>query len=306
MQIHVSKGDSVKHSKKDEWGLGKVIEMSEHHAIIFFLGASKNPIKISTKYIHLIDLADPQEDPRILHLPSDEDLVKDNSKNYMTFEVAEERFKKLFPFWFEDEQYLKLERKYKWDAHELMEELLNNDETHRLLVESDFDEFARRALKVVGAVNLLSPYENMALNDAVKGEREKEIFSRALAELLHSDEAPEVRFNLFSETLFNLPAHGARLHTWPVQTIFPYIMFPEKEMFLKPGVTQEAAKRLAFQINYRSEPNWLTYSKLLMLADILFEKLAKYKPQDFIDIQSFIWYVSDDIYDRFGTPAFED
>jgi ABC-type polysaccharide/polyol phosphate transport system ATPase subunit len=77
-------------------------------------------------------------------------------------------------------------------------------------------------------------------------------------------------------------------------------------MFLKPGVTLEAAKRLAFQINYRSEPNWLTYRKLLMLADILFEKLAKYKPQDFIDIQSFIWYVSDDIYDRFGTPAFED
>jgi len=44
----------------------------------------------------------------------------------------------------------------------------------------------------------------------------------------------------------------------------------------------------------------------LELSDILFEKLAKYKPRDFIDIQSFIWYVSDDIYDRFGAPAFQD
>jgi hypothetical protein len=143
----------------------------------------------------------------------------------------------------------------------------------------------------------------MALSDAVKGEREQGIFAVALAKLLHGDEAPENRFEQFSNALSVMPTEQARLYTWPVQTLLPYLMFPDREMFLKPGVTQEAAKRLAFEINYRSEPNWLTYSKLLELSKVLFEKLANYKPRDLIDIQSFIWYVSDDIYYRFGKPA---
>lgn len=303
--MQISKGDIVRHSKNSEWGLGKVLKTSSRVISVFFLDSQKNPVNISADYHHLLERASVDDDPRILNLPSEEALIKREGKEYLTFPDAVDRFEKLFPLWFEDKAYLQEERKYKWDAHELMVDLLNADATNDLIIKRDYHELVQRALKVVSSVNLLSPFESMALSDAVKGEREQRIFAVALAKLLHGDEAPQDRFEQFSDTLSILPADQAKLHTWPVQTLLPYLMFPDKEMFLKPGVTQEAAKRLAFEINYRSEPNWLTYSKLLELADILFEKLAHYKPCDLIDIQSFIWYVSDDIYHRFGRPVIE-
>jgi hypothetical protein len=303
--MDIAKGDFVRHSKNSEWGLGKVLKITSQHVTVFFLDSKKNPMTISTEYLHLFEPASAEDDPRILNLPSEDDLINSEGKGHLTFAAAVDRFEKIFPLWFEDEFYLKGERKYKWDAHELMLELLNVDETNNLLVKKDFHELVQRTLKVVSSVGLLSPYENMALSDAVKGEEEKELFANALVKLLHGDEAPEVRFEKFSHVLSALPVKQARLYTWPVQTLLPYLMFPDREMFLKPVVTQETAQRLAFEINYRSEPNWLTYSKLLELADILFEKLAHYKPRDLIDIQSFIWYVSDDIYHRFGRPVIE-
>lgn len=301
----ISKDDIVRHSGKPKWGIGKVLEISGSHITIFFLDSRKNPRTLRTEYSHFLEPVHPEEDPRILNLPSDIDLVESDFKKYMTFEEAVERFETLFPLWFEDKAYLKGERGYKWEAHKLIVDSLNVEEANTLLERNDFEEFAQRALRVVQKVNLLSPYENMALRDSVKGEKEKETFSLALSQLLHGDESPQNRFENFSRVISDLPAEGARLYTWPVQTLLPYLMYPDREMFLKPGVTQEAAKRLAFEINYKSEPNWLTYSKLLELTDILFEKLSKYKPRDFIDIQSFVWYVSDDIYNRFGAPIVE-
>jgi len=60
-------------------------------------------------------------------------------------------------------------------------------------------------------------------------------------------------------------------------------------MFLKPEVTRNAAASLAFELNYRPEPNWLTYKSLLRMAEIYREKLVDLKPQDLIDVQSFFW-----------------
>ena len=64
---------------------------------------------------------------------------------------------------------------------------------------------------------------------------------------------------------------------------------PELYIFLKPNVTQAAAKRSAFTLNYKSEPNWLTYSSLLRLAEVLAEEVADLGPRDMIDIQSYTW-----------------
>ena len=62
-------------------------------------------------------------------------------------------------------------------------------------------------------------------------------------------------------------------------------------MFLKPEVTNAAAEALGFHLNYRSDPNWLTYKCLLTMSTIYKERLATLKPVDFIDVQSFFWVV---------------
>ena len=67
-------------------------------------------------------------------------------------------------------------------------------------------------------------------------------------------------------------------------------------MFLKPEVTKTGAEICGFELNYRTEPNWLTYSKLLEFSQYLFKSLSELKPRDMIDVQSFIWCTAEGKY----------
>jgi hypothetical protein len=84
---------------------------------------------------------------------------------------------------------------------------------------------------------------------------------------------------------------------WTAQTISPFIALPKEHLFLKPKVTKQAAERRGFSLNYKSEPTWLTYSCLLKLGEILMADLAKLRPRDMIDIQSFIFVTGDSNYE---------
>jgi O-acetyl-ADP-ribose deacetylase (regulator of RNase III) len=50
---------------------------------------------------------------------------------------------------------------------------------------------------------------------------------------------------------------------WTIATVFPFLAHSQTHIFLKPEVTQAAAKRRGFSLNYKPELNWLTYSCLL-------------------------------------------
>ena len=86
-----------------------------------------------------------------------------------------------------------------------------------------------------------------------------------------------------------LPRKQTRVLTWPVVTVFGFIARPYLHIFLKPMVTREAASEYGFDFNYISRPNWKTYQNLLAFADSLKADLSDLQPQDFIDIQSFLW-----------------
>ena len=60
-------------------------------------------------------------------------------------------------------------------------------------------------------------------------------------------------------------------------------------MFLKPNVTRLAAVRYGFDFDYRSRPNWTTYSQLLDLAAMVRFDQRDLRPRDLIDVQSFLW-----------------
>jgi hypothetical protein len=98
-------------------------------------------------------------------------------------------------------------------------------------------------------------------------------FAVGLFDLIYGDTRFEDRFARFTEVLDTLPQPKTPLR-WTVQTIFPFVALPEKHMFLKPEVTKEAAERRAFSLNYRPQPNWLTYTCLLKLGEILTADLA--------------------------------
>jgi len=58
---------------------------------------------------------------------------------------------------------------------------------------------------------------------------------------------------------------------------------------LKPTVTRIAADAYEFDFEYRSTPQWETYSSLLDFARRILGDQTDLGPRDMIDAQSFIW-----------------
>jgi len=205
------------------------------------------------------------------------------------------KFLKHFPKGFADKKYIAWERDYKWQAHLKFEELLNRNEFERLLKEHNYREIAYRAVKTESKTNLLFSFEKMALRDAVKSEDGAQLFAKGLYEYIYGEASLEERFNAFAEMLSLLPRKQTRVRTWPLQTVFGFIANPKEFIFLKPRVTQEAAKKYGFEFNYFSKPNWATYKSYLDFVKQIKHDF-KLNPRDMIDMQSIIWTMGSEEY----------
>ena len=81
-----------------------------------------------------------------------------------------------------------------------------------------------------------------------------------------------------------------------INTADSLIGHPEEHIFLKPRVTQAAARQYAFDFRYQSRPNWDTYQSLLEFAEQVRRDQRDLKPRDMIDLQGFIWVLGSDEY----------
>lgn len=282
-------GQLVEHRK---FGLGKVLAVAGDLVTVFFKNVADNPKTIAVGFLQVSEI---QSDPWLDNLDPNIKPVAGGHK-HMTHEAAVERFLSIFPQGFHDPRYMESERNYKWGAHELWIEALGKSEFDRLLSVEEYDEITRRASQVEGRTNLLAVFEKAALHDAVKGSEAAKHFACGLYDLIHGADAFEPRFKRFVQVLDGLPQPKTQVAKWPIATIFPFLALPGEHLFLKPNVTQQAAKRRAFSLNYDPRPNWLTYSCLLKFGQILMEDLAELEPRDMIDIQSFIWVTGEGSY----------
>jgi hypothetical protein len=138
----------------------------------------------------------------------------------------------------------------------------------------------------------------MALRDAVKSPAGARTFAEGLYELLHAGGALEPRFAAWVEAVAALPRKQTRVLTWPVLTVFPFLAQPEAHVFLKPNVTQIAARQYGYDFLYLSRPSWETYASLLEFSETIRQDVKDIRPRDMIDIQSFIWVQGSDEYDE--------
>ena len=62
-------------------------------------------------------------------------------------------------------------------------------------------------------------------------------------------------------------------------------------MFMKPSAMRRMADSLNIALNYKAQPNWLTYVKLQELAKRVDLELRNrnLNPRSGIDVQGFIW-----------------
>lgn len=274
-------GERVRHPNRPDWDIGQVLaDSSGENVRVFFVGVGEKNLK--PKVVNLLKVQGSEASHPLL-----DNLIIvriDKGAKYRSLALLKDFFLKEFPQGFHDEKYFHDERDYKVEAHEAMNELLGEDIFRGLLSSGEFEEICGRALTVANKTNLIFPNEKMSLRDGMREASSQQLFAESLFGLLYDDGELEGRFESFADCLAELKAAK-----WTTLTYFPFIAAPSVHMFLKPEVTQKAAEVCRFELNYRSELNWLTYSKLLEFSRYLFDRLSDLRPRDMIDIQSFIW-----------------
>ena len=208
------------------------------------------------------------------------------------------KFLDVFPDGFRDATYLDWERDYKVAVHKEWSRALGEPEFRRLLDAGRHAEVAARAVRVEqrSRHSMLFSFEKMALRDAVRSEAGARAFAEGLYDFLHGSGSMEARFEAWRDAVAGLPRRQTRVLTWPLVTVFGFIARPRAHVFLKPNVTRRAAREYAWDLPYRSRPDWDTYASLLDLARAVKRDLADLKPRDMIDVQSFLWVQGSDEY----------
>ncbi|MBK9143342.1 MAG: hypothetical protein IPM23_12640 [Candidatus Melainabacteria bacterium] len=208
------------------------------------------------------------------------------------------RFLKFFPDAFQDERYIDWERTYKWEAHKLFSRTLARRDFEELLRAREYQEIASRALAVESRCNFLFSFEKMALRDAVRTVSGASIFAEGLYQLLYERGTVSSRMIAWIVAVSQLPRKKSRVLSWPIVTFFPFIAQPKKFIIMKPTAMKVAAAELGYDLAYSSTPSITTYERLLDLADQVGEAIADLEPQDYHDLQSFLWTIGSAEYDR--------
>jgi hypothetical protein len=211
--------------------------------------------------------------------------------------LCRRKFLRFFPNGFQDKKYIAWERGYKWAAHEEWDRVLNRKEFQKLLAAGNFQEIATRAVRLESRTNLLFSFEKMAIRDAIRSADGAKAFALGLYDLVYSRHNLGRRFFDWLQVVGALPRKQTRVLTWPVVTVFGFIADPEQFLFLKPNVTRKATTKYSYTFNYVSRPNWETYQNLLGIAAKIRNDLKFLKPQDLIDLQSFLWVLGSEEYE---------
>lgn len=287
--------------KHPVFGLGKIVALHSNKAHIHFRDDGQDSRHLSLAS-PLLKIADVQADPQLDSLPPFRDGKFATKAKRVPWNDGIEEFRRHFSGAFSDPLYIGTgnlkekgtgERSYKWAAHELWLAQLGDGGAEDLVSRGEVEEFAKRVLAIVGSTNLLSPFEAMALRDGLQDEEPAQRFFEALLGCLDHGPAPET-FAPLADAVLGLPAKKgrARVATWPVLTILPFLARPDRFMFLKPEITTQCAERMRFDLHYDSSLRWVTYDRLMKLSELLLEKLRPLGARDYIDVQSFMWVIA--------------
>jgi hypothetical protein len=191
-----------------------------------------------------------------------------------------------FPGGFEGQEFHIAERKNKEKAAGIVKDRLGKDAFEKFLHDGQYAEVSDIAKHVLRRTNLVYPIEKAKFVDAIEGSSDHKRFANALFLLLHDSTEMEQRFTNFCDLLSELG-----VNKWPIATYYQFLASDGRWMFMNPLVMKRMADSLKISLNYRVEPNWLTYSRLQELADRVELELHNrgLVPHSRIDVQGFIW-----------------
>ena len=175
---------------------------------------------------------------------------------------------------------------------------LSAGEWQRLLNEQAYEELIQRLEKLGKDNNLLwrSVPARGDLGILYAPNLNKAEFCVAMRDLLHGADATPARLQRFAQYTqrYKLPC------TWPFPTYFLFLLYPTQEMFVRPNIVRWFLQFMGAGSAYQSQPNGQTYAALLQQLHALRSALARYGPQDMVDLQSFIWVCARESQTRTG------
>lgn len=270
----------VVHPQHPEWGTGKVIGLNPGDSVVVAFSHAPT-VPVLAKFLRA---AKGRDAARRISLPQSRHTGK-----VPPLSQYRRAFLDRFPKGFRDRGYLEWIRAYKVDAADYLASELSVGKMRHLLAKGDYEEVCRRAKAAVARTNLLYWVEKAQLTDALKGKGREEVFSRLLFELLHGSGDLALRFGRFADFLVDNKAGR-----WTAATYFLFLKDPDAHVLVKPKLFQRFADVVGIELNYRQEPNYLTYRHCVSVASLLKEQLRELKPRDLIDVQSFMWWTGRD------------
>ncbi len=229
---------------------------------------------------------------RLAPLTSPHGGPRASNVNYLGAARCRRKFELFYPEGFADSAYVVAERAARERAHLEWQRELGPREFRRLLARGEYRQIAALALRVESHTNLLFSFEKMALRDALRPPAGARLFAHELYAFLHGRGSARRRFEDWSQAVGELPRPRARVHTWPVVTLFGFLARPDRHLFLKPRVTRGAARAYGYDLAYQPAPTWAVYESLLTFGAIIRRDLERHRglrARDMIDVHSFIW-----------------
>ncbi len=279
----------IRHTNKPEWGLGKVTQVLNPQKFSAFFENKGHKILIySPNYIQIE--SEIESHPLLDNIDLANAKAKMSSE-HVTLERMVAGFLKIFPQGFNDKKYYENERGYKLKASKKLNFELSRENFAKLLDDKNFSEITRLCRLIAGQTNLIYPNEMMGLKEALESPAHQELFSKSLFNLLYGEQSLKSRFMDFAGVLSRIKADK-----WTIQTYFLYLFDPEQYLFMKPVITQKAAKICNFELHYDAKLNWRTYNSLQNFGIYFKTELCKFgehlTPKDMIDVQSFFWAIA--------------
>lgn len=278
----------VKHLKKAEWGIGKVLDVSEHKITIDFMNGG---IKLLNSRIALLEeifdegeIGKFKEDKLLTSLTN-----KKNKKTSFSEKVPLENlvkvFKEVYSGGFEDINYLEKERNNKVKISNEFKRLYSKENLKDIIQKDNYSEICERTKKLISATKIIHSIEKTNFRKAIGVKENQKEFIVTMCKFIEDDNLLNEETFLQLKDYFN----SIDCNKWTLITYFLNMIYPEKYPFLKPKVSKKAAEIFGFDLNYNMIPNWSTYNSFLKYTEFLEKELVGLSPRDYLDVENFIW-----------------
>jgi hypothetical protein len=282
----LTKGTRVLHTTKPDWGIGQILEdpNSETIHLFFEYGGERTLQAIAAGKLQVVK----REAGQSLLLDNLYLPAPGKSRPMVTMAQAKKRLQELFPGALHGEKMQSQERAYKDELSRFAAATFASTALDRLMQVGQYAEIVELAYGLIkhSRNNFPSPFEKMALGNAIKTHSRSREFAKSFCEWVLPAHPTEQAFEAFAAELDHLGCAK-----WPILTSYRFLLHPQTDVLIKPTNLANAAEVARFKINYRSELKWLTYFSVMQFYKHVRSGIADLDPKDNIDVQNFIWCI---------------